>query len=383
MKTGKWSIQKLIYTAMLAAVAGVLMSLEFSVPMMPPFYKVDFSDVPSVIAVFLMGPVSGICVEVIKLLIKLITVGTNTMYVGELANLIAAFLFVWPLWFLYQKLGANRKAAVEALLLSIVIRTACACFINANITLPLYAKAMSLPLGNRWESCLGENPGQSFLFDGTCKDISVFIRGGDTMIRNYRDLTRWEMEQVDRENTIVLIPLGALEQHGNQAPLGTDDIIAEAMSQEIKKALEAEGEEDFPMLLFPVIPVGLSTEHKNFCGSVTVRPDTYYHLLYDICVSLAHHGFKKLAFLVCHGGNAPIAQVLSRELRSELGIAPFILSAGAFGHPDVKATISKGNIWDFHGGEMETSMVMAVDESLVKLELSEAGEPTAFERPAP
>ena len=46
------------------------------------------------------------------------------------------------------------------------------------------------------------------------------------MIRNYRDLTRWEMEQVDRENTIVLIPLGALEQHGNQAPLGTDDIIA-------------------------------------------------------------------------------------------------------------------------------------------------------------
>ena len=200
------------------------------------------------------------------------------------------------------------------------------------------------------------------------------------MIRNYRDLTRWEMEQVDRENTIVLIPLGALEQHGNQAPLGTDDIIAEAMSQEIKKALEAEGEEDFPMLLFPVIPVGLSTEHKNFCGSVTVRPDTYYHLLYDICVSLAHHGFKKLAFLVCHGGNAPIAQVLSRELRSELGIAPFILSSGAFGHPDVKATISKGNIWDFHGGEMETSMVMAVDESLVKLELSEAGEPTAFEK---
>lgn len=167
MKTGKWSIQKLIYTAMLAAVAGVLMSLEFSVPMMPPFYKVDFSDVPSVIAVFLMGPVSGICVEVIKLLIKLITVGTNTMYVGELANLIAAFLFVWPLWFLYQKLGANRKAAVEALLLSIVIRTACACFINANITLPLYAKAMSLPLDEVIRMVALVNP--------AIKDLNGFI----------------------------------------------------------------------------------------------------------------------------------------------------------------------------------------------------------------
>ena len=157
----------MIYTAMLAAVAGGLMSLEFSVPMMPPFYKVDFSDVPSVIAVFLMGPVSGICVEVIKLLIKLITVGTNTMYVGELANLIAAFLFVWPLWFLYQKLGANRKAAVEALLLSIVIRTACACFINANITLPLYAKAMSLPLDEVIRMVASVNP--------AIKDLNGFI----------------------------------------------------------------------------------------------------------------------------------------------------------------------------------------------------------------
>ena len=197
------------------------------------------------------------------------------------------------------------------------------------------------------------------------------------MIRNYRDLTRLEMEQVDKQETIVLIPLGALEQHGNQAPLGTDDIIAEAMVKYIRQELEQE-EEDFPMLIFPVIPVGLSTEHRNFCGSITFRPDTYYHMLYDISVSLAHHGFKKLAFLVCHGGNSPIVQVLSRELRSELGISPFILSSGAFSHPDVKATVSEGNIWDFHGGEMETSMVMAVDESLVKLDTVEAGIPAPF-----
>lgn len=199
------------------------------------------------------------------------------------------------------------------------------------------------------------------------------------MLKNYRDLTRLEMEQVDKENTIILIPVGALEQHGNQAPLGTDDIIAEAMVEYLGKALEEAGEPDFPMLVFPVIPVGLSTEHRNFCGSITLRPDTYYHLLYDICVSLAHHGFKKIAFLICHGGNAPIIQVLSRELRSELGISPFFLSSGAFGHPDVQATVSEGNIWDFHGGEMETSMVMAVDEKLVKLETSEAGIPASFE----
>lgn len=197
------------------------------------------------------------------------------------------------------------------------------------------------------------------------------------MIQNYSDLTRLEMEQVNKDETIVLIPLGALEQHGNQAPLGTDDIIAEAMTDYIRRELEVE-DSDFPMLIFPVIPVGLSTEHRNFCGSITFKPDTYYHMLYDISTSLVRHGFKKLAFLVCHGGNAPIVQVLSRELRSEFGISPFILSSGAFSHPDVTATISEGNIWDFHGGEMETSMVMAVDPSLVKSETSEAGIPTAF-----
>ena len=86
MKT-KWTTQKLIYTGMLAALAGVLMSLEFSVPLMPPFYKVDLSDVPSVMALFLMGPTSAAWVEIIKIQIKLITVGTNSFYVGELSNL--------------------------------------------------------------------------------------------------------------------------------------------------------------------------------------------------------------------------------------------------------------------------------------------------------
>lgn len=192
------------------------------------------------------------------------------------------------------------------------------------------------------------------------------------MIQEYGHLTRLEMEQIDRENTVVLIPLGAVEQHGNQAPLGTDTLIAEAMKKQIKAEME-KVDPDYPMLMFPVIPVGLSTEHKSFCGSITFKPATYYHILYDICESIASHGFKKIVFLVCHGGNAPIAQVISREIRSDFHMDPFVLSSGAFDHPDVKATVSSGNTFDFHGGEMETSMVMAIDESLVKLETSEKG----------
>lgn len=157
MKT-KWTTQKLIYTGMLAALAGVLMSLEFSVPLMPPFYKVDLSDVPSVMALFLMGPASAAWVEIIKILIKLITVGTNSLYVGELSNLIGVALFVVPLWLIYRKMGQNRKAAVWSLSASIVIRTAFACFVNAFITLPLYAAAMGVSLDEVVQMVAAVNP---------------------------------------------------------------------------------------------------------------------------------------------------------------------------------------------------------------------------------
>lgn len=144
----KWTTQKLILTAMLAAVAGVLMSLEFPLPMMPPFYKVDFSDVPSIIALFSMGPASGAAVEIIKILVKLFMKGTSTMYVGELANLIGVALFVLPIWAIYKAAGKNTKAAVISLSVSLPIRIALSCCINAFITLPLYAKAMGMSMAD-------------------------------------------------------------------------------------------------------------------------------------------------------------------------------------------------------------------------------------------
>ena len=98
------------------------------------------------------------------------------------------------------------------------------------------------------------------------------------MVRYYRELTRLEMEAVDKEETVVLIPIGALEQHGNQCPLGTDEIISEAVARRIRETLDREIP-DYPMLIFPPVPVGLSTEHVNFCGSITLKPDTFYHVL--------------------------------------------------------------------------------------------------------
>ena len=138
--------QIFVLTAMLAAVAGVLMSFEFPLPMMPPFYKIEFSDVPAIIATFLLGPVPGLLIEVVKILIKLLTVGTTTMFVREIANLLGTLLFILPLWAIFKRKGGDRKAGITALAVSLPIRIAFSCVLNACITLPLYAKAMGMPL---------------------------------------------------------------------------------------------------------------------------------------------------------------------------------------------------------------------------------------------
>ena len=154
----KWSVNKLVTTAMLAAVAGVLMSLEFSIPFMPVFYKVDFSDVPTVIALFSMGPASAMCVEIIKILIKLITVGTNSNYVGEFSNLIGAFMFILPIWLISKKTENSKKGMFTALAVSGVIRIAWACFCNAFITLPMYAASMGISIDDVVRAVSSANP---------------------------------------------------------------------------------------------------------------------------------------------------------------------------------------------------------------------------------
>ena len=154
----KWSVKKLTCTALLAAVAGVLMSLEFSVPLMPVFYKVDFSDVPTVIALFSMGPASGLGVELIKLLIKVAAVGTNSNFVGEFANLIGDFLFILPIWLISQTTGLSKRGTAVTLALSGVIRIAWSCFCNAFITLPLYAASFGLPLEEVIRTVSAANP---------------------------------------------------------------------------------------------------------------------------------------------------------------------------------------------------------------------------------
>lgn len=133
--------RKITVTAMLSAVAAVLMMLEFPVPLMPGFIKMDISELPALLASFSLGPIYGVAVCLVKNLIKLFT--TNTGGVGELANFTIGLFFVLPAGLIY-KFRKTRGGAVAACLIGALVMAAASLPINYFITYPVYTKFMPI-----------------------------------------------------------------------------------------------------------------------------------------------------------------------------------------------------------------------------------------------
>lgn len=132
------NVRYLTMTAMLSAVAFVLMFLDFSVPFMPAFIKMDVSELPALIAAFSMGPVSGITVCLIKNLLHLFI--TTTAGVGELCNFLLGVAFVVPAGFIYRY-KKNRKGALIGSLTGTLVMGAVSIPLNYYLTYPFYIKA--------------------------------------------------------------------------------------------------------------------------------------------------------------------------------------------------------------------------------------------------
>lgn len=134
--------------AMLGAVAGVLMNLEFPIPFLAPsFYQLDFSEIPVLVGSFAMGPVAGVLIELVKILVHLVTKGTLTAGVGDLANFIFGCAFVVPAGLIYRMHHTkSRSHAVIGMAVGTVLTTAAACLMNAFVLLPAYGKAFGMPI---------------------------------------------------------------------------------------------------------------------------------------------------------------------------------------------------------------------------------------------
>ncbi|WP_235950348.1 mycofactocin biosynthesis peptidyl-dipeptidase MftE [Phycicoccus flavus] len=159
----------------------------------------------------------------------------------------------------------------------------------------------------------------------------------------------------DLRGATVLVPLGAVEQHGPHLPLATDSAVARAVCDGVARLLGA----DRPaVLVAPAVEYGASGEHEDFPGTVSIGTDALRHVVVEL-VRSARRWCGRVVLVTGHGGNAAAVSAATRQLRWE-------------GH-DVAWTSCAEPGWDAHAGRAETSLALALDPAAVDLDAAVAG----------
>lgn len=143
--TKKVNVRYMVQCGMLGGVATLLMLFEIPLWFAPSFYEIDLSEVAVLVGTFAMGPLAGVVIETIKILLNFILNGTVTAGVGELANLLFGISLVVPAGIIYGR-NKTRKGATVGLIAGTIIMTLVGGFMNAYILLPVYATAFGMPL---------------------------------------------------------------------------------------------------------------------------------------------------------------------------------------------------------------------------------------------
>jgi len=172
-----------------------------------------------------------------------------------------------------------------------------------------------------------------------------------------------EVAALDKSDGVVILPIGAVEQHGHHLPLLTDTLIVNCMLDAALAALP----DDVAAWVLPTLPYGKSNEHTGFPGTVSLSAQTLMAVLHDIARSLADAGFRRLAFLNGHGGNNALLEMMAREIRAATGLLCFCLQPALFMDPPFPISAEERRL-GFHGGELETSLLLTIAPGLVQME---------------
>lgn len=140
------SARNVVQIGMFGAIAAVLMLFEFPIPFIAPaFYEIDLSEIPVLIGTFSMGPVAGVLIELIKILLKLLIKGTSTAYVGDMANFIMGCFFLLPAGIIY-KMNRTKKGALIGMVTGTAVMAVCGAVMNAVVLLPFYSRLYGIPM---------------------------------------------------------------------------------------------------------------------------------------------------------------------------------------------------------------------------------------------
>ena len=137
--------RKIAVIGMFSAIAAILMLFEFPLPFAPSFYELDFSELPILVGTFAFGPVAGVMMEFVKILLKLFLKGTSTAFVGDLANFVVGCSFVLPASVAYA-FRKTKKSAVFSCVLGTLCMTVFGTAFNALYLLPAFSKLYGMPL---------------------------------------------------------------------------------------------------------------------------------------------------------------------------------------------------------------------------------------------
>lgn len=170
------------------------------------------------------------------------------------------------------------------------------------------------------------------------------------------------MAPTDRADWIAVLPLGATEQHGPHLPFETDTIIAQGIVERLIAVLPA----DLPVTVLPVEPVGYSIEHMDIPGTRTLAFEEAVDRWLAIAADLNDMGVRKLVLLNAHGGNSPLLTIVATEARIRMDMLVTATSWTRFGIPEDVVTPDAKAI-DIHGGDIETSVMLALRPDLVDM----------------
>jgi len=182
----------------------------------------------------------------------------------------------------------------------------------------------------------------------------------------WAELTTQSFASINTESTIALLPVAAIEQHGPHLPLDTDVQICRGLV----KQLMANTATEHQLIALPLMEIGESSEHSDFAGTLSCPPEHLMSMWTSLGKQAHKVGIKKLLILNTHGGQPTIVDLVAQRLRTENRMLAVSVNSFRLGIPDGlfdPQEITNG----IHAGEIETSMMLYLNPSSVRMELSE------------
>jgi creatinine amidohydrolase len=192
------------------------------------------------------------------------------------------------------------------------------------------------------------------------------------MIVERKMLEEMSWEEFDRarnEAVAALIPIGSIEEEGPHLPLGVDTLVAIEVAKKVALQL--------PVIVLPEISIGYSEWHKGFPGTLSLSLSTLSQMLREICGDLAEEGLNRIAFINPHVGNETPIMEVGIELRKKSLARVAMFHLWSIANEMAKEMEGLAEKKFAHGGEMMTSVMLALRPDLVHMERAVK----EFERP--